>query len=70
MVSDTWVSADQMRAVAAEPLTIPVLAVGCEKSLGEQMIGFVRESAPRAWFCPEPDVWMWYRWMGDLLGGR
>ena len=45
---NTWRSADQVRAAAATPLEIPVLAVGGELSLGENMIGFVRSLAPGA----------------------
>jgi pimeloyl-ACP methyl ester carboxylesterase len=42
---NTWTSADQIRAAAQTPLTVPVLAVAGERSLGQSMIEFVRRLA-------------------------
>lgn len=41
-----WESAQQVVAAKAEPLTVPVLAVGGGRSLGAKMLDFARELAP------------------------
>jgi pimeloyl-ACP methyl ester carboxylesterase len=46
--AQTWASAEQIRAASAEPLTIPVLAVGGEKSIGAQMVTYLQRLAPGA----------------------
>ena len=46
--ANTWLCADQVREAAKDPLTIPVLAVAGERSLGQNMIDFVRRLAPDA----------------------
>ncbi|WP_196054882.1 alpha/beta fold hydrolase [Nocardia aurantiaca] len=46
--ANTWISAEQIRRAAASPLTIPVLAVAGERSLGHNMVDFVRHLAPDA----------------------
>lgn len=45
---NTWTSAQQIRDAAQIPLTVPVLAVAGERSLGQHMIDFVRRLAPDA----------------------
>jgi pimeloyl-ACP methyl ester carboxylesterase len=45
---NTWTSAQQVRDAAKVPLTIPVLAIAGERSLGQNMIDFVRRLAPGA----------------------
>ena len=46
--ANTWRSAEQIREAAQHPLTIPVLAVAGERSLGQHMLDFVRRLAPDA----------------------
>ncbi|TVT50707.1 alpha/beta fold hydrolase [Amycolatopsis rhizosphaerae] len=46
--ANTWLSAAQIREAAEEPLDIPVLAVAGERSLGQNMLTFVRRLAPGA----------------------
>ncbi|MEU9884672.1 alpha/beta fold hydrolase [Sphaerisporangium sp. NPDC051011] len=45
---NTWASAERIREAARTPLTIPVLAVSGERSLGRNMTDFVRRLAPDA----------------------
>ncbi|QDN83129.1 alpha/beta hydrolase [Streptomyces sp. RLB3-17] len=45
---NTWASADQVRDAAQVPLNVPVLAIAGERSLGQNMIDFVRRLAPDA----------------------
>jgi pimeloyl-ACP methyl ester carboxylesterase len=46
--ANTWRSAEQISAAAQHPLTMPVLAVAGERSLGQHMLDFVRRLAPDA----------------------
>jgi pimeloyl-ACP methyl ester carboxylesterase len=46
--ANTWASAEQVRKAAETPLTVPVLAVAGERSLGRHMIDFVERLAPDA----------------------
>ncbi|MGF6887085.1 pimeloyl-ACP methyl ester carboxylesterase [Nocardia sp. GAS34] len=46
--ANTWISAEHVRVASEQPLTIPVLAVAGERSLGQRMIDYVRRLAPGA----------------------
>jgi pimeloyl-ACP methyl ester carboxylesterase len=46
--ANTWASAEQIRKAAETPLTIPVMAVAGERSLGQNMIDFVGRPASGA----------------------
>jgi pimeloyl-ACP methyl ester carboxylesterase len=46
--AQTWASAQQIRQASEEPLTIPVLAIGGEKSIGAQMQAYLQRLAPGA----------------------
>jgi pimeloyl-ACP methyl ester carboxylesterase len=44
--ASTWASAEQIRERAGKPLDIPVLTIAGERSLGQNMIDWVRRLAP------------------------
>jgi pimeloyl-ACP methyl ester carboxylesterase len=45
---NTWKTAEQIRERAQHPLTLPAMAIGGDKSLGERMIRIVQTLAPQA----------------------